>query len=104
MDALASSEVFLFENFRLDRRGGRLFRRASDGAFTAVAIGSRGLAILAVLIERAGKVVSKNEIIAAVWPGVVVEDSNLTVQISALRRVLQHGLPSVRCIQRNFAS
>jgi TolB-like protein/Tfp pilus assembly protein PilF len=99
MDALASSEVFLFENFRLDRRGGRLFRRASDGAFTAVAIGSRALAILAVLIERAGKVVSKNEIIAAVWPGVVVEDSNLTVQISALRRALQHGRPSVRCIQ-----
>jgi adenylate cyclase len=99
MDALASSEVFMFENFRLDRRGGRLFRRASDGAFTAVAIGSRGLAILAVLIERSGEVVSKDEIIAAVWPGVVVEDSNLTVQISALRRTLQHGRPNVRCIQ-----
>jgi adenylate cyclase len=99
MDVLASSEVFLFEDFRLDRRRGRLLRRAGDGAFTAVAIGSRGLAILAVLIERAGKVVSKDEIIAAVWPGVVVEDSNLTVQISALRRALQHGRPSVRCIQ-----
>jgi adenylate cyclase len=99
MDALASSEVFLFENFRLDRRGGRLFRRASDGAFTAVAISSRGLAILGVLIERAGEVVSKDEIIAAVWPGVVVEDSNLTVQISALRRALQNGRPNGRCIQ-----
>jgi DNA-binding winged helix-turn-helix (wHTH) protein len=41
-----------------------------------------------VLIEREGEVVSKDEIIAAVWPGTVVEDSNLTVQISALRRVL----------------
>jgi len=99
MDALASSQVFLFENFRLDRHGGRLFRRVSDGAFTAVAISSRGLAILGVLIERAGEVVSKDEIIAAVWPGVVVEDSNLTVQISALRRALQHGRPNVRCIQ-----
>jgi DNA-binding winged helix-turn-helix (wHTH) protein len=56
MDALASSEVFLFEDFRLDGRGGCLFQRAADGAFTAVAISSRGLAILRVLIERAGEV------------------------------------------------
>jgi DNA-binding winged helix-turn-helix (wHTH) protein len=99
MDALASSEVLLFEDFRFDRRAGGLFQRAADGAFTAVPISSRGLAILCVLIGRAGEVVSKNEIIAAVWPGTVVEDSNLTVQISALRRVLQLGRPNVRCIQ-----
>jgi adenylate cyclase len=99
MDALASSAVFLFEDFRLDRLGGGLFQRAADGAFTAVAISSRGLAILRVLIERAGEVVSKDEIIAAVWPGTVVEDSNLTVQVSALRRALQHGRPNGRCIQ-----
>src|SRR5436305_11621080 len=72
MDALASSGVFQFEDFRLDRRGGGLFRRDDDGAFTAVAISSRGLDILGVLIERAGEVVSKDEIIAAVWPGTVV--------------------------------
>jgi adenylate cyclase len=98
MEALASSEVFLFEDFRLDRRGGGLFRRDDDGAFAAVPIGSRGLDILGVLIERAGEVVSKDEIIAAVWPGTVVEDSNLTVQISALRRALEHG-PAGRCIR-----
>ena len=99
MDALASSEVFLFEDFRLDRRGGGLFRRDDDGAFTAVPIGSRGLDILGILIERAGEVVSKDEIVAAVWPGTMVEDSNLTVQISALRRALEHGRPNGRCIQ-----
>ena len=99
MEALASSEVFLFEDFRLDRHGGGLFRRDDDGAFTAVAIGSRGLDILGVLIERAGEVVSKDKIIAAVWPGTVVEDSNLTVQISALRRALEHGRPNGRYIQ-----
>jgi len=44
-----------------------------------------------VLIERAGDVVAKDEIIDAVWPETVVEDNNLTVQISALRRVLDHG-------------
>jgi adenylate cyclase len=91
MDPLASPDVFLFEEFRLDRRGGGLSRRDDSGAIAPVAIGSRGLDILGVLIARAGEVVSKDEIIAAVWPGTVVEDSNLTVQISVLRRVLESG-------------
>ena len=99
MEAFASSEVFLFEEFRLDRRGGGLFRRDDSGVFTPVTIGSRGLDILGVLIARAGEVVSKDEIIAAVWPGTIVEDSNLTVQISALRRVLDRGRPQGSCIQ-----
>src|SRR6516164_3338041 len=99
MEVLASSEVFLFEDFRLDRHGGGLFRRDDDGAFVPVAVGSRGLDILGVLITRAGEVVSKDEIIAAVWPETGVEDSNLTVQISALRRVLDRGRLNGSCIQ-----
>jgi adenylate cyclase len=100
MDALAFSGVFQFEDFCLDRRGGGLFRRDHEGAFTAVTISSRGLDILGVLIERAGEIVSKDEIIAAVWPGSVVAESNLTVQMSALRRVLDRGRrPDGRCIQ-----
>ena len=99
MHALGSSEVSQFEEFRLDRRGGGLFRRDDSGVFAPVAIGSRGLDILGVLIERAGEVVSKGDIIGAVWPGTVVEDSNLTVQISALRRVLERGRPNGRCIR-----
>jgi adenylate cyclase len=99
MKALASSEVLLFGNFRFERSGGGLFRRDGNDGFAPVAIGSRGLDILGVLIERAGEIVSKDEIIAAVWPGTVVEDSNLTVQISALRRVLDQGRPNGRCIQ-----
>ena len=51
MELLASSEVFLFEDFRLDRRGGGLFRRDGNDGFAPVAIGSRGLDILSVLIE-----------------------------------------------------
>jgi TolB-like protein len=98
MQALAPSDTFLFEGFRLDRRGG-LFRRDGSGAFVPVAIGSRALDVLGVLIEQAGEVVSKDEIIAAVWPGTVVEDNNLTVQISALRRVLDRGRSNGSCIQ-----
>jgi DNA-binding winged helix-turn-helix (wHTH) protein len=62
-------------------------------------IGSRALDALGVLIEGDGDLVSKDEIRAAVWPGTVVEDNNLTVQISALRRILDHGLPEGSCIQ-----
>jgi TolB-like protein/DNA-binding winged helix-turn-helix (wHTH) protein/Flp pilus assembly protein TadD len=98
MQGLAPSAIFQFENFRLDRRGG-LFRSNGAGAFEPVGIGSRSLDILGVLIERAGEVVSKDEIIAAVWPGTVVEDSNLTVQISALRRVLDRERSEGSCIQ-----
>jgi len=99
MEALASSEVFLFDDFRLDRRGGGLFRRDDSGVFVPVTIGSRGLDILGVLVARAGEVVSKEEIISAVWPSTVVEDSNLTVQISALRRALDRGRAKGSCIQ-----
>ena len=98
MQGVAPSDIFLFEDFRLDRRGG-LFRCNGVGKNEPVAIGSRALDILGVLIERAGEVVSKDEIIAAVWPDTVVEDSNLTVQISALRRVLDRGRPNGSCIQ-----
>jgi TolB-like protein/Flp pilus assembly protein TadD len=98
MQAFAPSDSFLFEDFRLDRKGG-LFRRDDAGAFVPVGIGSRALDILGVLVERAGEVVSKDEIVAAVWPETVVEDSNLTVQISALRRVLDRGRANGSCIQ-----
>ena len=98
MQGLAPSEIFVFEEFRLDRRGG-LFRCNGAGKNEPVAIGSRALDILGVLVERAGEVVSKEEIVGAVWPATVVEDSNLTVQISALRRVLDRGQPNGSCIQ-----
>ena len=57
------------------------------------------LGILGVLTDRAGEVVSRTDLIAAVWPGTAVEDSNLNVQIAALRRVLDEGLTGRGCIQ-----
>jgi DNA-binding winged helix-turn-helix (wHTH) protein len=99
MQGLAPSDIFVFEDFCLDRRGGGLFRCNGAGTFEPVAVGSRALDILGVLIERAGEVVSKEEIIAAVWPATVVEDSNLTVQISALRAVVDRERANGSCIQ-----
>jgi len=55
----ASSDIFLFGEFRLDRAGGGLFRREADGELVPVAIGSRALEILTALVERRGDVVSK---------------------------------------------
>ena len=54
-------------------------------------LGGRALDILQVLIEHAGSVVSKECIIARVWPRSVVEEINLRVHIAALRRALRDG-------------
>ncbi|MCF4997433.1 transcriptional regulator [Pseudomonas syringae] len=54
-------------------------------------MGGRALDILQVLVERAGRVVSKEQLIARVWPSSVVEEINLRVHIAALRRALGDG-------------
>ncbi|AWA39002.1 ATP-binding protein [Pseudomonas sp. 22105] len=54
-------------------------------------MGGRALDILQVLVERAGQVVSKEQLIALVWPTSVVEEINLRVHIAALRRALGDG-------------
>jgi DNA-binding winged helix-turn-helix (wHTH) protein len=97
METLASGAIFLFEGFRLDRRG--LFRLDERGVFVPVTIGSRALDLLRVLVAAEGDLVAKDEVMAAVWPGTVVEDNNLTVQIAALRRILDRGRAEGSCIQ-----
>ncbi len=99
MDALATGDIFLFEGFRLDRRGGGLSRRDERGDFVPMATGSRALDVLGVLVERPGDLVSRDAIIAAVWPSTVVEDANLNMQIAALRRILDDGRAAGSCIQ-----
>jgi adenylate cyclase len=99
MDALAKGGVFLFEGFRLDRRARALFRRDQGGVFVPVAVGSRALDVLGVLVGRAGDLVSRDEFMAAVWPATAVEDTNLNMQIAALRRVLDEGRADGSLIQ-----
>ena len=96
---LATAGIFLFEEFRLDRRGDGLSRRNQRGVFVPVPIGLRALDVLGVLVERSGDLVSKEEIVGAVWGRTVVESANLTVQISALRRILDEGRSERSCIQ-----
>jgi adenylate cyclase len=99
MDALASDDILLFEGFRLDRRGGGLFRCDEHGVFVPIAIGSRALDVLGALVERPGALASRGDIIAAVWPTTVVEDNNLNIQVAALRRILDTRRSEGSCIQ-----
>lgn len=63
-----------------------------------VRLGSRALEILIVLLERAGELVSKQELMSRVWPDIFVEPANLAVHISALRRMLRDGRDGNRFI------
>ena len=75
--------IHAFGPFRLDAEANVLFR---DGQ--PVALGQRAVALLRILVERPGALVSKDDLIEAAWSGLAVEESNLSVQISALRRAL----------------
>ncbi|MEO7222535.1 MAG: winged helix-turn-helix domain-containing protein, partial [Devosia sp.] len=75
----------------LDRFGPFVFDRtrmllAKDG--DAIPLGGRAAALLGALLDAQGKPVEKDALIAAAWPGMIVEDGNLTVQITALRKAL----------------
>jgi DNA-binding winged helix-turn-helix (wHTH) protein len=64
----------------------------------SVHLGSRALEILILLLERPGELVSKQELMARVWPNIFVEPANLTVHMSALRRTLRDGRDGNRFI------
>jgi len=53
-----------------------------------VELGHRAFDVLLVLVERAGQLVTKDELLGLVWPGLVVEENNLQVQVSSQRKIL----------------
>ena len=79
-------EEIAFGPFRLDLRSRCLTR---DGAM--VPIGGRALDVFAALAAAAGGTVSKNALLDHVWPGLVIGENSLQVQISTLRKVLGDG-------------
>jgi TolB-like protein len=74
---------FAFGPFLLDADRGTLTR---DGL--PVAVGNRGMALLTELLKANYQVVGKAVLMDAAWPGAIVEESNLSVQIAALRKLL----------------
>ena len=65
---------------------------------THVRLGGRALDILVALVERAGRLVPKQELIARTWPNIFVVEGNLKIQVSALRRALGDGQAGNRYI------
>ncbi len=68
----------------------------ADGV--AVELGSRAFDVLMVLVEARGALVTKDEILSRVWPDTVVEENNLAVQISTLRKALAEDRDSIRTV------
>jgi DNA-binding winged helix-turn-helix (wHTH) protein/TolB-like protein/tetratricopeptide (TPR) repeat protein len=75
--------IYEFDNFRLDVRNRELLR---DGA--PVTLPGKAFDMLVVLIENGGRLVEKDELFSRIWPDQIVEESNLTVQVSAIRKAL----------------
>lgn len=73
--------IYEFGPFRLEADADTLFRGAEP-----VALGGRAVALLRLLLEKAGRPVAKDALMEAAWPGLAIEESNLTVQVAALRR------------------
>ena len=68
----------------------------ADGV--AVELGSRAFDVLMVLTEARGALVTKDEILSRVWPDTVVEENNLVVQISTLRKALGEDRDFIRTV------
>src|SRR6476620_4181863 len=76
--------TYILGPFRLDAETDTLFRGGDP-----VSLGHRAVALLRVLVEKRGIPVSKDALMEAAWAGLTVEDSNLAVQIAALRRAFE---------------
>jgi len=63
---------------------------------TPVRIGARALDLLTALVERAGELVTKDDLTARVWPGLAVDEGNLRTQMALLRRALRDGEAGAR--------
>eukprot|EP01036_Dinobryon_divergens_P060481 gene60481-80662_t len=72
-----------FGRFELRPREGRLLEGGEP-----VPLGGRAFDLLIALVERAGELVGRNELIERVWPGRIVEENNLSVQVNALRKAI----------------
>src|SRR5207249_3633291 len=85
---------------RSARRFGRFEPRPGERMLLAdgapIAIGARAFDLLVALVNRPGALLTKDELLATVWPGLVVEENNLQVQVSTLRKILgQNALATI---------
>jgi len=96
---LLASRCVIFGDFRFNVPARELLRVGNHGSATPISLGSRAADLLHLFLHRPGELITKSEIMDAVWPNMAVEESNLTVQISALRRALGGGGTGASYIQ-----
>ena len=77
------SQGFIFDHFHLDLHDERLWRGQE-----AIHLHPKTLAVLGCLVTQAGQLVTKDALLAAVWPHTVVSEDVITVTMRQLRRVL----------------
>ena len=87
--------AYSFGNLTLDLREGQLFRDTGE----PVPLTPKAFETLAALVENSGHVLSKDELMKKVWPDSFVEENNLTVSMSLLRRALGESVEGQRYIE-----
>jgi len=92
--SIAIKQIYRFEDFRLDV-GNRLLLRGVE----TVPIPPKVFDLLLILVERSGSVVEKEELMNLLWPDTIVEENNLTVSMSVLRKALGDGKAGVKFIE-----
>ncbi len=98
MDIAAEHKVYEFDDFRIDVAHLMLSHQGSE-----IPLVPKAVETLVALIEHRGKIVSKDELLEAVWPDTVVEESNLFLYLSLLRKTLgthKDGSPYVETLRR----
>lgn len=93
MDARVALPALAFGPFILDRARKQLLENDR-----ALRLGGRAFDLLTALTERAGEVLSRQELEAKVWPHTIVEETSLRVHVSALRKILGDGIGGARYI------
>lgn len=94
----SSREVYEFDDFRLDAGHRMLYHKDEE-----LSLAPKAVETLLALVERRGNIVSKDELLEAVWPDVVVDESNLFLYLSVLRKTLgtqKDGKPWVETLRR----
>lgn len=91
--ALSLDRVWTFGPYRLDAGRQALFDHDRR-----IRLGGRAFDILLALVERAGELVSRDELVARAWPNVFVDESTVRVHVAALRKVLGDGQAGQRYI------
>lgn len=92
--SIAIKQIYRFENFRLDVSN-RLLLRGME----TVPIPPKVFDLLLILVERSGTVVEKEELMNLLWPDTIVEENNLTVSMSVLRKALGDGKNGLKFIE-----